>query len=313
MRPAELDEVIALATALRMPKGMAVLEQGEAAKNFFVLLSGRLKVVKTTPDGKQVVVRFVALYQDDSALVELNRTSVLVSPAPEFVDLLRLSQKYAELSNGAFDPTVQPLWELYAEHFSKENADPNGPSEAAVKAAVARVGLPQATCESRSHCPHRRRGSDAERNCTGYVTDKVVDLLREEGVDHSLVDIGETRVIGTYPGGRSWEVAIEDPDEPSRIAAVLPLVDRAAATSGAYGFRFEPTGRFNHLFNPATGACACLYRSVTTVARSATAADALSTAFSLVSQDRIQSVMRAAGIPLVYLIEADGKQSQLEA
>ena len=106
----------------------------------------------------------------------------------------------------------------------------------------------------------------------GYTTDKVVDLLLAEGIEHSLVDMGETRVIGTHPDGRSWDVAI-GPDEPTQIAAVLPLVDRAVATSGAYGFRFDPTGRFNHLFDPTTGACACLYRSMTTVADRATAAD----------------------------------------
>jgi CRP-like cAMP-binding protein len=60
MDAAELDEVIAQATALRIPKGTAVFEQGEAAKNFFVLLNGRLKVVKTLPAGQQVVIRFVA-------------------------------------------------------------------------------------------------------------------------------------------------------------------------------------------------------------------------------------------------------------
>ena len=147
----------------------------------------------------------------------------------------------------------------------------------------------------------------------GYITDKVVDLLRAEGIDHSLVDMGETRVMGTHPDGRSWDVAIADPDEPTRIAAVLPLVDRALATSGAYGFRFDPSGRFNHLFNPATGACAWVYRSVTTVADRATAADALSTAFSLMPRDRIQSVMRSAGIQLVFLIDANGTPARLEA
>ncbi len=96
------------------------------------------------------------------------------------------------------------------------------------------------------------------------------------------------------------------------VKARLPVVDRAVATSGAYGFRFEP-GRFNHLFDPTTGACACLYRSMTTVADTATAADALSTAFSLMPRDRIQSVMRSAGIQMVYLIDAVGTPSRLEA
>ena len=147
----------------------------------------------------------------------------------------------------------------------------------------------------------------------GYITDKVVDLLRAEGIDHSLVDMGETRVLGRHPEGRPWDVAIADPDEPTGIATTLPLVDRAVATSGAYGFRFNSRGRFNHLFNPVTGACAYLYRSVTTVADTATAADAMSTAFSLMPKDRMKSVMRIAGIQMVYLINSEGKASQLEA
>jgi thiamine biosynthesis lipoprotein len=85
--------------------------------------------------------RLFSLYQDDSALVELNQRSVLNYPAPELVELLRLSQQYAALTDGAFDPTVQPLWDLYAAHFSREQPDPNGPSELEVHAAIARVGL----------------------------------------------------------------------------------------------------------------------------------------------------------------------------
>jgi CRP-like cAMP-binding protein len=59
MDAADLDDVVARATALRIPKGAAVFEQGEIATSFYVLLNGRLKVVKVTPDGQQVVIRFV--------------------------------------------------------------------------------------------------------------------------------------------------------------------------------------------------------------------------------------------------------------
>ena len=257
--------------------------------------------------------RLFSLYQDDSALVELNRTGVMVSPAPELVELLELSARYAELTRGAFDPTVQPLWELYAEHFLRGGADPTGPSKAAVRAVVARVGYRKLLVSGDRIAMPNGTAVTLNGIAQGYITDKVVDLLRAEGIDHSLVDMGETRVIGTRPDGLSWDVGIAAPDEPTRIAAMLPLLNRAVATSGAYGFRFDPTGRFNHLFNPATGACACLYRSVTTVADTATAADALSTAFSLMPRDRIQSVMRSVGIQMVYLIDADGTPSRLEA
>jgi FAD:protein FMN transferase len=257
--------------------------------------------------------RLFSLYQDDSTLVELNQRSVLASPPPELVELLTLSQQYAALTDGVFDPTVQPLWELYAEHFSNEQPDPTGPSEAAVRAVVARVGYRKLLVSADRIAMPNGTAVTLNGIAQGYITDKVVDLLRARGIEHSLVDMGETRVIGTRPDGLSWDVGIADPDEPTRIAAMLPLVNRAVATSGAYGFRFDPTGRFNHLFNPATGACACLYRSVTTVADRATAADALSTAFSLMPRDQIQSVIRSGGIQMVYLIDADGTPSRLEA
>ena len=59
MDHAELDDVVGRATALQIPQGSAIFEQGETATAFYVLLNGRLKVVKVTPDGQQVVMRFV--------------------------------------------------------------------------------------------------------------------------------------------------------------------------------------------------------------------------------------------------------------
>ncbi|QOZ55426.1 FAD:protein FMN transferase [Bradyrhizobium sp. CCBAU 53338] len=254
-----------------------------------------------------------SLYRSDSTLVELNRTGVLVDPAAELVDLLAISKRYARLTGGMFDPTVQPLWELYADHFSKTDADPSGPSQAAVETALARVGWDRlSVSRDRIAMP---RGTRITLNgiAQGYVTDKVVELLRSQGITQSLVDMGETRAIGARPDGQPWEVGVADPEIVGQMQATLPIIDRAVSTSGAYGFRFDPTGRFNHLFNPATGACAHLYKSVTTVARSATAADALSTALSLMSEPRIRSLLPQLEIERVHLIDTAGVVSELVA
>ena len=50
----------------------------------------------------------------------------------------------------------------------------------------------------------------------GYVTDKLVELLRARGVAHSLVDMGEARAIGSHPDGRPWEIGIADPERKYR-------------------------------------------------------------------------------------------------
>ena len=56
----ELDEILREARAVRYPKNVAVFEQGAEAASFFVLLHGHLRVEKTTPQGHQIVVRYIS-------------------------------------------------------------------------------------------------------------------------------------------------------------------------------------------------------------------------------------------------------------
>jgi thiamine biosynthesis lipoprotein len=257
--------------------------------------------------------RLFSLYLEDSALAELNWTGVLVDPAAEMVELLSISQLYSELTGGLFDPTVQPLWDLYANHFSQAEPDPAGPSPATIKAALARVGYSRLSVDRDRIVMPRGMAVTLNGIAQGYVTDKMVDLLRSQGVEHSLVDMGETRAIGSRPDGRPWEVGVADPDIVGRTEAMLPIIDRAVATSGAYGFRFDREGRFNHLFDPRTGGCADRYRSVTTVSRTATAADALTKPFSLMPEERIRSLLPLVDIERVHLIDAAGRPLDLVA
>lgn len=59
LRPEQVEDVLAASRALRVPKNQAVFAQGEAADRFYLLLDGRLRVVRTTPEGQQIVVRFI--------------------------------------------------------------------------------------------------------------------------------------------------------------------------------------------------------------------------------------------------------------
>lgn len=257
--------------------------------------------------------RLFSLYLEDSALVRLNRTGILVDPAAEMVDLLTISQHYTKLTGGLFDVSVQPLWNLYADHFTRPDADPAGPAPVAIRAALARVGAGRLSVSRDRIAMPRDMALTLNGIAQGYVTDKVVELLRAHGINHSLVDMGESRAIGPRPDGHPWEVGIADPEVAGRLKTVLPIVDRAVSTSGGYGFRFDPEGRFNHLFDPRNGGCATCYRSITTVSRSATAADALSTAFSLMPPERIRSLLPHLDLDRVYLIDLDGNSFEILA
>jgi thiamine biosynthesis lipoprotein len=104
--------------------------------------------------------------------------------------------------------------------------------------------------------------------------------------------MGEAAAIGLRPDGRPWCAGV--PDGRGAIAATFPLSDRAIATSAGFATRFEPSGRFHHLFDPATGACARHVAAVSVAAPNATAADALSTALFVTPTPVMPDLLRRA-------------------
>ncbi len=237
-----------------------------------------------------------SLHRPDSALSRLNRAGELADPPFDLVRLLSESAGFSALTDGAFDSTVQPLWELYAGHFAISGADPEGPTESAIQAALARVGWQGVIVDS-GRVAFARPGMALTLNgiAQGYITDRVTERLRAAGVERVLADLGEARALGCHPDGTPWRVGLEDPRRRGQITRVLDLENRAVSTSGAYGTVFEPGGRFNHLFDPATGRCGDRRLAVSVVAETATTADALSTAFCFLPRDRMRAVLGRVG------------------
>jgi thiamine biosynthesis lipoprotein len=251
--------------------------------------------------------RVFSLYREDSALVRLNRDGALAEPPLDLVRLLGESERFSRLTGGAFDVTVQPLWRLYADHFSRQSADPAGPPSAAIDAALARVGHGGVDV-SPARIRFTRPGMAITLNgiAQGYITDRVVDLLRGEGIERALVDMGEIRATGDAP----WSVGLEDPILPGSVADTLRIENRAVATSGGYGTRFDAAGRFNHLFEPGTGTTSARYLAVSVVAAEATAADALSTAFSLLPLRETMPIVRRLGLAAHFALPDGSRISQ---
>ncbi|VFU10962.1 Nitrous oxide reductase accessory protein [Methylocella tundrae] len=252
--------------------------------------------------------RILSLYRADSALCRLNRDGVLVDPPFDLVRVLSESQRYGAISGGAFDVTVQPLWDLYAKHFSRPDAAPGGPASDAIAATIARVDEGALEVDpARLRLARPGMGITLNGIGQGYVTDRVVELLRGGGVEHALVDMGETRALGAHPDGGSWSVGLEDPRAPGKIVERIPLADRAVATSGGYGAVFDAAGNFNHIFEPSSGRTSWRWLSVSIEADTATEADALSTAFTVMPPEATAPVVRALGL-VAHFVRPDGSR-----
>jgi thiamine biosynthesis lipoprotein len=237
--------------------------------------------------------RVFSLFREDSELCRLNRSGGLGAPSGDMRRLLALSREISVRSGGAFDPTVQPLWSLYAGHFAKFPDDEAGPDPDAVAQARSRVDYRK--IHIRPDGIALEPGTEITLNgiAQGYITDRVADVMRAMGVENVLLDLGETRALGTRPEGAPWRIGLPDPASPPLIARRLDLANRAVATSGGYGTRFDRAGRFHHLFDPAQGRSAQYYAAVSVAADRAVLADALSTALYALPFDAAERLVRS--------------------
>lgn len=255
-----------------------------------------------------------SLFRRDSVLVRLNRDGRVPKAPPDFLDLVARANAVSAISDGVFDVTVQPLWQLYAGHFARAAADPAGPADPAIAAARARVGWRDLILDGET-VAFRRPGMAATFNgiAQGYVTDRVAELMRAGGITNILLDLGEMRAMGSHGDGQPWRVGIADPLAPARMLETLDVRNQAVASSGGYGTRFDRSGRFHHLFDPSSGRSQNRWAGITVIAPTATAADALTKAIALAPLDRAQEILRAGEGTAALRIAPDGAVERLIA
>ena len=140
----------------------------------------------------------------------------------------------------------------------------------------------------------------------GYITDVIADLLRNEGFESAVVDLGEFRTLGHHPDGRPWRLGIRNGQAAGDGGRTIELTDMALAVSGGYGTPFEPSGRFHHIFDPHTGASANAFVEVAVIGPRATAANALSTAICVAGEQRAAALLAAYPGTQAIVTRSDG-------
>ena len=248
-----------------------------------------------------------SLYRNDSDLSRLNRQGWLAEPPQDLVTLLARSQRFADLTGGAFDVTVQPLWRLLAQSEQR-------PDRAALKQALDLIDS-RAIALSPARVAFAKAGMAVTLNgiAQGYITDRVTTLLKAAGLRSVLVNLGEARALAGPPHKPAWRVGLQDPDKPEKLLEVLALNNRALATSArpaALAGSPDPD-RLPNLLDPRRGRAPNRYRSLSVLADDATTADALSTGFSALPPAQIQARLAALRNVEVLLFPNGGGRRHL--
>ena len=251
----------------------------------------------------QTVDELMSDYKSDSEISEVNcdgaRRAVEVSEST--YEVLQRSIEFSKLTGGAFDITVGPLVDLLRSAEKKEVV----PSEEEIAEAKLKVGYQKLKLDVQNRTVKfivDGMRLDLGGIAKGYAIDRAVEEMQKGGAIGGMVDIGgDIRCFGAPPQGKNhWLIGLQDPSvgpdivipaqagiSTGGLLLVLKLENAAIATSGSYR-RFVLIGgkKYSHILDTRTGYGSDELASVTVISKSATDADALATAVSVMGAER---------------------------
>ncbi len=198
-------------------------------------------------------------------------------------------------SQGLFDVTIGPLITLWSN--SKDTCKP--PEDSRIRQVLPLVdytGLLLDPCNKTAGLQKTGQSIDLGGIGKGFAGDKILEVLKKYDISSAYTNIGGNVVaLGTKPDGSPWRVGIQHPRQESSLIGLVSVVDKAVVTSGDYQRYFIGSDgkRYHHILNPSTGYPAeSGLLSVTIVADSSTAADALSTLLFVAGKEKGLELLR---------------------
>ena len=202
--------------------------------------------------------RMLSNYQPSSEWSEVNRFAAErpVRISPELFELLTDCVNYSRASEGAFDITVGPLMKVWG--FYKGSG--HLPHRAEVRGALAKTGYRNLMLDAANHSVRfAREGVEMDPGGIGkgFAVDKMVDVLRKDGITTALVSASGSSIygLGAPPSDpRGWKIQIKDPRATSQVVDEVYLKNSSLSTSGNYEKFFLAEGRmYSHIMDPRTG------------------------------------------------------------
>ena len=234
------------------------------------------------------------------------------------VDTYRLLQKalyYAEVSDGAFDPTIGTVTDLWNFHADTDKAVPD---EVSLQNALSHVDYKKVILTEKKQKYYvqlldKDSRIDLGGIAKGYIADKLKELYLSRGAKSGIINLGgNVLLIGSKPAesgsSSSYTTGVQRPfGDASDPIVRLSLEDRSVVTSGIYDRFFEKDGRiYHHILNAKTGMPVenNLY-SATIVSKSSADGDALSTISYMLGTETGMELINS--IPDTYVLYVTDK------
>lgn len=235
------------------------------------------EILDHTLDNMIQLERKLSRHMKDSELGILNSTGALAKPSTEIIQVLTQAEQLSRQSQGSFDVTILPLLRLFEQSGNSENRLTTDDYTLAHNL----IGYQKINISPTAITLHQK-GMEISLDGIGkgYIVDQGVETLKQAGYNNIYVEAGgDLMVSGQKNGKEPWLIGIRNP-RPSmkKKPIILPVTNKAVATSGDYFNNYSPDFKRHHIIDPRSGFSPPELASVTVTAPNVMLADGLATA-----------------------------------
>ena len=262
----------------------------------------------------------MSTYRDDSELSRLNRSpgNSWIGVSPDLFRIIEIAVEIGLQSDGAFDPTIGPLVNLWG--FGPVRQE-DIPEESEIMNVLPLVGVDKISLDGHTYSVQKSSPDvyiDLSGIAKGFAVDRIAEALSEKfSLQNYLVEIGgEIRTRGINPEGVNWQIGIEKPEILQRsINRIITIGDNSLATSGDYRNFIEIDGiQYSHTIDPATGFPVTHHlASVTVIHPECVYADAWATALLVAGPENGMVLANRYGIAALFLVRENNMYSELSS
>jgi len=258
--------------------------------------------------------KLLSNYRPDSTIETFNSIENTDSQevGGEIVALVKIAQVVNQASQGCYDLTIKPLFDLWG--FKGDAL--TIPNDSTILATLKQIGMAKLEVVDDTHL--RKKQADLKVDLSsiaqGYSVERISKVLAQKGITNYLVEIGgELKTNGYKPGLQPWRIAVERPLPEERTMHKVVTMPKdspiAVMTSGTYRHYFDDHGRrYSHILDARNGRPVTHNLvSVTVLISDPAVADAWSTALLCLGQKDGMQAANTAKIPALF-IELQGSE-----
>ena len=238
----------------------------------------------------------------------------------EFKLVINRALYWSELSKGAFDISSLPLTSVWKKGKADREYDKvwQPPTDLEITLAKDKVGYDKIKLVQNSLIKsHKGLELDVNAIAKGWGVDRLFNFIKSKGYKNFMIDIGgEIRASGKNNRGKAWRIGIDVPEpniQPGeKIIAVIPIVNKAMATSGNYRNFYEfNSSKYSHIIDPRSGyAIESNISSVTVLTATCMDADAIATALNVMSLESGKELVESLDGVEAYWVINQNEQFQ---